>query len=121
MTQKGIQPYIKSLAKDLSYAWTPVLRPADQRVRLGADLGKLLVEEVAFFPSKVWTLLRVHATKNKTDPSIWFLVYMAIVVSTATIPILLLQSVTTQVCRAFKGLFLVLTGRVTYKVKAKNE
>lgn len=115
----GINDLVRDNAGKMAYRWLPVVRKSGMPSQLGVDIGRSLIEEIGFAPSKIWVLTRLFASKATRDPGFltWFYVSVASLV--VFMPWFIAQGVLWQSWRAVRATYKVLTGGVTYMAKSK--
>ena len=120
-TDNSLRGLIRSKANQMSYRWLPVQRKPELNTSRGADIGRSLIEEIGFFPSKVWTLAGVFSLKAMRNPGFLTWLYVSLMLTVCVLPWVLIQAVVMQVWRTVRSLYSVLTGKVTYRRKSETK
>lgn len=109
-----VQGLIRARANQMTWRWRPVQRKADNQQPVSTTLVRSIIEEIAFYPSKVWTLIGVFATKARTNPGLLTRLYMGLGTLVLALPLLITQAVLWQSWRTIKALWHVCRGSVAY-------
>lgn len=104
-------------ANEMSFRWLPVNKQDD--TSFVTRMGRFLVEELAFYPSKVATLAGVFAAKSRVQPGVITMMYLMTVQLILVAPFYIMQAALWQIWRAMKSLYRLCTGNLTYVEKEK--